>query len=301
ALAEELGRRLGERPTLLARGDDVLARFVEGRDIGWIEIDEPGYAPAAVVTRASPGAIVVSDTYELDEASLDAVAGAGARHVIVDDFASLPRWPAELVVNPNAGSETLQYPGAGRVLAGPRYALLRSEIRDAARVARRGLAPARTVLVSLGGGRWPERGVEMLEAVARELDGLTIRATVPSGLAPNGVEPVHPRLLHEQLVAADVALLSGGVLKYEAAACGLPMLLVALVSHQLAGARVFAETGAARVLGLLDSLEPAAVARQLAALAADGPARAAMTAAGIAVVDGRGATRVADALLGPFA
>jgi UDP-2,4-diacetamido-2,4,6-trideoxy-beta-L-altropyranose hydrolase len=299
ALAEELAGRLGVMPELLARADPVLARFVDGRELRWTAIEGQGYAAAEVAARLSPGAILVSDSYELDEAGLEAAATAGARHVVIDDFASLRHWPVDLVVNPNAGSEGLEYPGAARVLAGTRYALLRREILDAARATRRTVGPAHTVLVSFGGGRWTDRGVALLEAVARELARLTIRATVSPELAPAGVEPVDPRLLHLQLAAADVALLSGGVLKYEAAVCGLPALLVALVPHQVEVAAAFAGTGAARALGPLEALDPAEAARELAALAADAPARAAMTAAARAAVDGRGAERVAETLLGP--
>jgi spore coat polysaccharide biosynthesis predicted glycosyltransferase SpsG len=183
------------------------------------------------------------------------------------------------------------------VLAGTRYALLRREILDAAGASRRTVGPAQTVLVSLGGGRWRERGVALLEAVARELPGLTVRATVPPELAPTGVESVDPGLLPAQLAAADVALLSGGVLKYEAAVCGLPALLVALVPHQVEVAAAFAETGAARMLGSLDVLDPGEAAWELAALAADALGRAAMTAAARAAVDGRGVWRVAESLL----
>jgi UDP-2,4-diacetamido-2,4,6-trideoxy-beta-L-altropyranose hydrolase len=297
ALAEELGLRLGERPLLLARRDDVLAGFLAGRDVHWSKIDGRGYAVAEVVDRVSPGTIVVSDSYDLDEAALDSLAAVGARHVVVDDFGRLQRWPIELVINPNAG-EALPYPGAARVLSGPRYALLRREIRIAAEARRTPGAPVRVVLVSLGGGRWQDCGVELLEAVARELPGLTIRATIPAQLAPPGVEPIDPRLLHEQLAAADLALLSGGVLKYEAAACGLPALLVALVPHQVQVADAFAATGAARALGALEGLDFAAVAGELAALAGDGDTRAAMTAAARATVDGQGVRRVADALVG---
>lgn len=297
ALAEELAGMLHEVPELLARPDPVLAGFLDGRRVRWTELEGEGYAVEELVTRLSPGAILVSDSYDLDEAALAVVAATGARHVVIDDFARLQQYPVDLVVNPNAGSEGLRYPGARRVLAGPRYALLRREILDAARAIRTTGASVQTVLVSFGGGRWSDRAVDLLEAVGQALAGLTIRATIPSELAPAGVEPVDPRLLHLQLAAADIALLSGGVLKYEAAACGLPALLVALVPHQVEVAAAFAGTGAARALGFLEELDRADAAWQLAELAADASARAAMTAAGRAAVDGRGAWRAAETLL----
>lgn len=299
ALAEELGSRLGATPELLARPDPVLERFLDGRAVIMTAVDSGGYALDEVLGRLSPGAILISDTYDLDEQALEAVAATGARHVVIDDFARLPRWPVEVVVNPNAGSEGLRYPEAAHVLAGTRYALLRREVRAAARSRRRRDGPAQTVLVSLGGGLWPERGLELLQSVVRELPGVTVGATIAPRLAPRGVEALESRLLPAQLAAADVALLSGGVIKYEAAACGLPALLVAVVPHQVEVAATFAATGAARALGALADLDLDDAARCLAALALDAPARAAISAAARAAVDGRGAARAAERLLGP--
>lgn len=298
ALGEEIGARLGVVPVLVASDDPVVARFVEGRRLGWRPLQGSGYAVDEVVACLSPGDVLVSDSYELDVASLDVLARTGARHVVVDDFARLERWPVEIVVNPNAGGDRLVYPGASRVLAGTPYALLRREVLEAAARPRDPGRPVERVLVTLGGGSWTSRGLALLEAVAAGLEGLKIRATVPPELAPPGVEALPARELADAFAWADVALLSGGVLKYEAAACGLPALLVGTVSHQVEVAAVFAATGAARALGALETVSPEAAAQALADLIADGSARAAMSAAGRATVDGRGAARAAAVLLG---
>lgn len=298
ALGETFGERLEAVPELLAHADPVLDGFREGKTMRLIEVHGEGYAVDEIVPRLSPSTVLVSDSYAIDEAALDAVAATGARHVVIDDFAVLRRWPVDLVVNPNMRSERFRYRGAGWVLSGPRYALLRSEIAEVA--VRRRIVPERAsnVLVCLGGGDWPERGRALLDQIAEIFEGqCEIRATVPPRQASANITPVPARLLHEQFAWADVALLSGGTLKYEAAACGLPALLVAVVPHQVAVSAAFARTGAARALGPLDSLDLAAAAWELAVLAGSVAAREAMARAGRRAVDGKGARRAVDVLL----
>ena len=87
-------------------------------------------------------------------------------------------------------------------------------------------------------------------------------------------------------------------MKFELALLGRPMLLLAVVDDQLPVGPPFAATGAARYLGDGRETDPAEVAAAVAALMADDPARAAMAARGRAIVDGRGAQRIAAAVLG---
>jgi spore coat polysaccharide biosynthesis protein SpsF len=94
-----------------------------------------------------------------------------------------------------------------------------------------------------------------------------------------------------------MAVLSGGVLKYEAAACGLPALLVAVVEHQVDAARRLAVAGAARYLGRLDRLSAFALGTAVARLRRDADSRRRMLTAGRRLVDGRGVQRIADAVL----
>jgi len=115
---------------------------------------------------------------------------------------------------------------------------------------------------------------------------------------PPGVEGVPASSLPQQLAWADAAIVSGGVIKYEAAVNGVPMLLVAAVAHQREVAESFAATGGGRYLGALEELDPAAVAHEASELLADSAERSRLGAAAASLVDGRGAERAADALIG---
>jgi spore coat polysaccharide biosynthesis predicted glycosyltransferase SpsG len=299
ALAEELGPRLGVVPLFLARPDPLVEAFLDARPVELRAVEAPGYARDEVLAAAGAGDVVVSDSYDLDANALRALGDRGVRHAVVDDFATLPTWPCELVVNPNPGARTDAYAGAGCVLVGPRYALLRRELRAAGRL-RSARERADRLLVCLGGGDWGPRGRRLVEALAGlAARGVSLRAATDDAALPPGVDRVSPRSLPEQLGWADLAVLSGGTLKYEAAAAGVPMLLVAAVEHQRAVAQAFAAAGGGSYLGALADVDPEAVAADAARLLAAPERLAASSEAARRIVDGLGAVRAADALLGP--
>jgi spore coat polysaccharide biosynthesis predicted glycosyltransferase SpsG len=218
--------------------------------------------------------------------------------VAIDDFGDPGPWPCHVVVNPNLGAASVTYPGARRTLTGPRFALLRDAVRGAAAMGRDPLAPVRRILVSLGGSDVDDRARVLLETIAPwGDDGVEVVATLSPERLPAGVAAAPRSELPRLLAWADMAVLSGGVLKYEAAACGLPALLVAVVEHQVEVARRFAVTGAARYLGRLDRLSAFAVGTAVARLRRDADSRLRMRTVGRRLVDGRGVQRIADAVL----
>lgn len=297
AVSEVLARELGVVPRFLAPPDPVLAAFLDGTGCELLPLSSTGYGVEEVVARLSPADVMLSDTYALDSAALAAIASTGATHGVVDDFGRLDRWPVDVVVNPNVGSDAEWYPGAGAALVGPDYALLRAEITERIDPERPIANTGRRLLVCLGGGVWPAEADALLSALAAELGDAEIRVTTRERVPP-GVTAVEPSSLPAQLEWAELAVLSGGVVKYEAAALGVPALLVAIVPHQEEVGTAFAGTGAARYLGALARLEPGEIAAAALRLARDPGERAELASAGRALVDGRGAERVTAALLG---
>jgi UDP-2,4-diacetamido-2,4,6-trideoxy-beta-L-altropyranose hydrolase len=299
ALAEELGQRLGVVPCIISRQDSLLRRFLEDRPVDQLRVEHHGYDVETVLEAAAgDDAIVISDTYELDESAMSAISSSGARHVVIDDFARLDEWPCDVVVNPNVGAETGPYKDASRVVVGPRYALLRREIRALARrpVAVRGTGSR--LLICLGGGLWAGRAAELLVALGELTDrGVEVRAAVEDMTLPSGVAAVPPSDLPQQLAWADVGVLSGGVLKYEAAAAALPMLLLAAVDHQVPVAEAFAVSASVQYLGELRSLDGREVAGRALALLRRSDERLKLALRARELVDGRGVERVAALLL----
>jgi spore coat polysaccharide biosynthesis predicted glycosyltransferase SpsG len=106
-----------------------------------------------------------------------------------------------------------------------------------------------------------------------------------------------PHDLPRRLAAADVAVLSAGTMKFEAACLGVPMVLVAAADDQLAVGPEFAGTGAALWAGDGRTLDPAVVRDLVAGLLADPVARADLRERAQSVVDGHGADRLSEAII----
>ena len=270
---------------LAARG--VPVRCLAHQAEGALVRDGVRWAAAAAAEEArghDPGLIV------FDGARIEpAVVTDTARAVPVAVFSDGDQVPAgvALVIAPIAP------PPPGEVLHGLEHACLRPAFWG---LPRRAVRPAaRGVLVTTGGGADGDALGEALAAALRAalpgLETIVVRGPFSRLRAPAGVALLEaPATLHDPLLAADVVVATAGQTSLEAAACGTPAVLVALDGPQAEQGARLAQAGAAR-LGTLD--DPGGVARAAAALAADAPARAAMSAAGQAAVDGHGALRVA--------
>ena len=102
---------------------------------------------------------VVLDGYHFTLACQHAVRDAGYHLLVIDDYAHLPEYSCDILLNQNLGAETLSYMGdIGQRLLGPRYALLRREFREARERlphTKRNVPP-KNILVTLGGGDFIE-------------------------------------------------------------------------------------------------------------------------------------------------
>ncbi len=100
------------------------------------------------------------------------------------------------------------------------------------------------------------------------------------------------------LFAADVAITAGGLSAYEALCVGTPLTALAWDQWQAETIAGLCARGACLDLGSGDSLGPAKVAHVLGSLQQNRACREQMSARGRAVVDGRGAERVAAIVRG---
>jgi spore coat polysaccharide biosynthesis predicted glycosyltransferase SpsG len=108
--------------------------------------------------------------------------------------------------------------------------------------------------------------------------------------------PVDPSGMAGHLAEAELAVVAMGVTVYEALASGVPPIVVSRSRGDVSHARELAAHGALVSLGLQWNEER--VAEAVGALLASPARRAVMAAAGRGRVDGRGAERVVDRLVG---
>jgi len=93
--------------------------------------------------------------------------------------------------------------------------------------------------------------------------------------------------------SADVALCAFGVTAYELAACGIPAIYLGLTPDHASSASAFADAGMGISLGVADQVADADVLRTVQWLLNKPAARREMRNAGLSLIDGQGAARIA--------
>ena len=251
---------------------------------------------------------LVLDGYQFDEHYHKAVREAGYRLLVVDDFNHLNRYDCDVLLNQNIGADRLVYTTSDdtRKLLGPRFALVRSEFLTVRDKKRETPEKAKRILVTMGGADPHNTTVKVLE-------GLTL-LNDPELEVKVVVGPANPHLPEiEELVKkapftasvlsrvkdmasvmawADLAATSSSVTSLELAYMGVPMAALVLAENQEGLAAGLVESGAAIELGSCDGLTPQRISQAVSGLLVDRLGRQAMSDAGQALVDGRGADRI---------
>ncbi|HET6380851.1 MAG TPA: UDP-2,4-diacetamido-2,4,6-trideoxy-beta-L-altropyranose hydrolase [candidate division Zixibacteria bacterium] len=241
---------------------------------------------------------LVLDGYQFDR---DYIAAVGARTLLLlmDDHGG-PTGGAALVLNPNLYAERTMYTAANAaLLLGPRYAPLRREFVRR----RRAEEPEWDVVVSLGGADPDRRTLPLIEAFAR----LGLKGRVVLGphhqdrdelrrAAPMAGWDIAeaPADMAAVLAAARVAVVGAGTTTLECLALGVPMVAVRIAANQDLVVRALQASDLADVVDGRES--PQRVAEVVTDLLRDSQRLRRRREAGLALVDGRGATRVAGAM-----
>ena len=253
-----------------------------------------------------------------DEAYLDALGDTSARVLLIADRADRARYPVGFLLNQNAHADRSAYPADAtcRFLLGTRYVLLRREfVADPPPRTTPGVA--HRILVTFGGADptgMTARTVEALRLLPDDLRAIVeVRfivgaanadgPAIASGVAgPDlGYRASLERAVDDMpalMTWADLAITSGGSTVWELARTGCPALVVETVPLERLLVTGLDRVGLFGRLGPEARLETRRMANEIAAKAEDMPWRAAMSALGMRLVDGRGARRVVDALAG---
>jgi spore coat polysaccharide biosynthesis predicted glycosyltransferase SpsG len=246
-------------------------------------------ARVAPVSESDRAPLVVVDSYRWR--ADDGERFAGTCVAAVDDLER--DLAVDLVVDPSPGAATPPASSSGLVLAGPHFALVGSDLRD---LDRRPIGDrVASVLVATGAADTAGHGPALAEAVARLLPATNVRLVVGpwgAGAPPSGVDIVcHRDGLGPDLAAADVVLTAGGVTMLEALCLGRPTIAIVTAANQRR-----AVVGASRA-GALEATTVEGAPGAVARLADDTVRRHKLAMAATALVDGRGAMRVAKALV----
>lgn len=320
ALAEAWMAGGGRATFVLATRSAALeARLVAaGADLVHLDVDPGASADCratASLARDRGAHWVVVDGYHFGADYQEGLRTDELRVLFIDDHGHAAAYPADVVLNQNLCAREALYAARARdttLLLGPRYALVRQEFRRQHHRPRSVPALARKVLVSCGSGDATNAWRPIVEAftvlpgdaweatlVVGGLSASLAEARAATATCPFPVRVEHDtRSMPDWIAWADIAVAAAGTILWEMALLGLPVLAIAVADNHLDHAAALAQAGSIGNLGWHQDLTPAVIARELAALAGDQMAREAMSAAGRALVDGHGASRVASFLCG---
>ena len=263
------------------------------------------------IARGENARHVVVDHYRVGSAYLEGLTHAGLLVTVIDDVGDR-HLPVDLVVNPNHGVATGRYSVSSHtvLLAGLRYALLRREFRVGHLRAEEPRGTVEAIAIVMGGS-------DPHNQTAKVLDGLAQIAYAGRVLVVLGAENPHavaartPSLdvkvhvdvkdMPALLAEVDLVVSSASTSCVEAMCLGKPVLTVVNADNQKPGAAALAGDGLVCNLGWHADVTTAAMADALRALIGDAATRSALSRRGLAVVDGLGTARVAEAMLGPLA
>lgn len=306
ALSSALRRR-GHAACIAVTRASGLASYLHGVDAPAIEAGDDPESLRAQVRDLEAHAVVI-DSYKW-RADDFAALRLDRRPVVAFDDEGKWSMPVDVVINGAPIAESLAYdvlPDT-HLLAGLSYQIVRDDFRD---VPARTIAPAVERILALVGGDDP---LGVLAPLAGCLDDAADTAAArvrielvcgPYAAAPKPtrwrhVEILrHPDDLADRMKRADLAVSASGQTLYELARCGTPTVAFLTGADQarnlaaLAAAGVVVDAGEAGDDRWLDR-----VAHAVRSLAGDPRARTEMSRRGQQLIDGRGADRVADAIV----
>lgn len=280
----------------------------------WLGVTEETDAAATLVAlREHRPDVLVVDHYALSQ-RWEQIVRPGAKTLLaVDDIARGHMSDVLLDQNFSAAPEARYaglVPAACRLLLGPRYVLLRPEYADAARNERDRGGPVRRVVVFFGGADTGNMTGKTLDALCDpRFGGLEVDVVVgPAnphadaiGAAAARRERTHVHKNRASLAdlfsQADLAVGAGGTTTWERCCCGVPSLVVSIADNQKPASAALAEKGIIHYLGDQSDVTATRIGAGLDEMIAGAARRVEMSRKGRLLVDGRGAARVAEAIM----
>jgi UDP-2,4-diacetamido-2,4,6-trideoxy-beta-L-altropyranose hydrolase len=253
--------------------------------------------------------ITVVDQLRVSPIEISMVRDCSGKVVVFNDL-GLPYAGVDLVVCPQLLPIYPEIVGDNRGLFGPTYFLLTGKLRKRVVQKKPIREVARRILVVLGGST-TRSTVDALIMVLGDIVGAGRSVLVILGFDSEASDKQIATItgLGVRLIGAtedigqyiewcDIALSASGYLKYEIAALGTPAILVSIVEHQEELGKHFTKkTEAARYSGSLTIGNARTIVRSVNDLLEDKDRRLLMSQRGKQVLDGRGAERVAQAIL----
>ncbi len=245
--------------------------------------------------------VLVLDGYRLEAPFLGRL-HAARKLAFFDDLFALPHVPCAVIINSARHAPALPYSARtqAHILAGPAYAPLRPAFARWRAAHPLPLADSNHLLLTLGGADPLALSAPLAAALHEALPDVRLTLVVGSAnpradalrAVPGCEILVDPPDLADLFGASRLAVSAAGGTTAELATLGVPTLALIVADNQEDAAKS----------GVFPSLDarttpPASIAREAARLWQDEPARQRLSELARAAVDGKGAERIARALL----
>ena len=257
-----------------------------------------------LVDANSPDILLLDGREGPNRAQLEKLKRGVAVTAVIDDGHDR-RKAADLAYYPPVpGAKALDWLGANTLArVGWEWSLLGLNINA---VPTRAPSSRPTVLVAMGGSDPHGLTLRTGKALSGLEPSLRIRFVIGTGMkdgaqVARGLVALRSNYetiegaddLTTEYASADLALCAFGVTAYELATLGVPAIYLGLTDDHAASASAFADAGMGRSLGVADRVPDAEIARAVQGLMNKPQARREMRNAGLSLMDGRGAARIA--------
>jgi spore coat polysaccharide biosynthesis predicted glycosyltransferase SpsG len=265
------------------------------------------------ILKSGAQILVVDVRDDLPQAALNALAGKGTMIAVLDDLSDR-RWAADLAFYPPVPQvRRVDWSGfRGRLCVGWEWIVLRSQFAES--------IPPRynskcSLLIAMGGSDPAGLTLKAVRAVDR-LDGdgesVIFESTIIVGAGFCYRQSLRDVLgqtrrrftvredvseMSAAMAHADLAICSFGMTSYELAAMGVPAVCVCLTEDHAESASALVAAGTGISVGVDDQDTETRLAAAVEGLLVDKNARAQMSARARQLVDGRGASRIAELLV----
>jgi spore coat polysaccharide biosynthesis predicted glycosyltransferase SpsG len=249
------------------------------------------------------------DAPEANEEYLAPLTAAGPMVVSLDNLAGV-HFPGRLVINPllGPGREAYTFDQGTQLLLGPRYALIRSEIRRVRPLRAQEPPQPFRALIALGDDPNNQSGdlaklllncprVNRVDVAVRSQHPELAALQALAASCPERLEiATEPAEVTARVVRCHFAVTAGNAWSLELACVGVPQLSIVQAEAHWPTAQRLEEEGAAVCLGWHANVSAQTIRQAVQNLLGDALERQAMARCGRQLIDGRGPDRLVTAL-----
>lgn len=304
ALAHQL-EKLGAELIFFSRNPENVNGF-QVVALGSGDLENEDQAVIAYLSEYGIDMLII-DSYAYDQGRLDRMGKLAIASVYIDDM-NRYLFNTSFIVNGNLYAPRLDYRGQAKFLLGSDYLMMREDFSG---LAARSVQPeVENVLLTLGAADMENITPALIKILFTYTRFESLRWHIVIGPAFSNHEEIAclvrdrsnlficcSPIMKDLMGICDLAISAAGSTSYELAACGVPGILLVAADNQVMLAAEMERQQIAINLGWHHQLDREVLYAALDKLIDDNIARQRMVSRGQAVIDGRGAARLAKLLI----